>query len=137
MPTLRSDNKKPRLFRLIVGNVAIFILILIVIEGLASYAIIARFLMSTNIVVERRHTKYDPDLGWVNEPNVHIPDIYGPGIDLRINTQGFRNNHDFSRTVPAGKVRLICSGNSFTLGYGVGNDDTWCNRLAKLEPRLE
>ena len=62
---------------------------------------------ATNIVAERRHTQYDPDLGWVNEPNIDIPDMYGPGIYLRTNSQGFRNNHDISPAVPAGKARII------------------------------
>jgi hypothetical protein len=119
------------------GNLAIFGLLLVVVEGLASYALVVRFIKMTNNIVERRHTKYDPDLGWVNEPNIDIPDMYGPGIYLRTNSQGFRNNHDISPAVPAGKARIICSGDSFTLGYGVDNDQAWCNLLSLLDSRLE
>ena len=32
---------------------------------------------------------------------------------------------------------MICSGDSFTLGYGVANDETWCARLEGLDPRIE
>lgn len=130
-------HKKSGLARLIAANLAIFVLLLIVVEGLASYVVVARFIMLTNNIVERRHTKYDPDLGWVNEPSINISDMYGPGIYLRTNSQGFRNNHDISPAVPAGKARIICSGDSFTLGYGVDNDHAWCNRLSLLDPRLE
>lgn len=130
-------HKKAGLARLIAANLAIFVLLLIVVEGLASYVVVARFIMLTNNIVERRHTKYDPDLGWVNEPSINISDMYGPGIYLRTNSQGFRNNHDISPAVPAGKARIICSGDSFTLGYGVDNDHAWCNRLSLLDPRLE
>lgn len=130
-------HKKSGLARLIAVNLAIFVLLLIVVEGLASYVVVARFIMLTNNIVERRHTKYDPDLGWVNEPSINISDMYGPGIYLRTNSQGFRNNHDISPAVPAGKARIICSGDSFTLGYGVDNDHAWCNRLSLLDPRLE
>src|SRR5262245_36434568 len=122
-------HKKPGFSRLIAGNLAIFGLLLVIVEGLASYGLFIRFVMMTNIVAERRHTKYDPELGWVNEPNVDIPDMYGPGIYLRTNGQGFRNNHSVSPAVPAKKARIICSGDSFTLGYGVDNDHTWCSRL--------
>jgi hypothetical protein len=32
---------------------------------------------------------------------------------------------------------VVCSGDSFTLGYGVSDTDTWCHRLALLDSRLE
>jgi hypothetical protein len=137
MDTSRAHNKKLGLARLIAGNLAIFGLLLIIIEGLASYGLLVRSIMTTSIMAERRHTKYDPDLGWVNEPNVNIRDMYGPGIYLRTNAQGFRNNHNISAAVPAGKARIVCSGDSFTLGYGVDNEHTWCSLLSFLEPRLE
>ena len=130
-------HKKPGVTRLIAGNLAIFGLLLVVIEGLASYVVVARLITMTNNIVERRHTKYDPDLGWVNEPSIEISDMYGQGIYLRTNRQGFLNNHDISSAVPPGKARIICSGDSFTLGYGVDNDHAWCNRLSVLDPRLE
>jgi hypothetical protein len=63
--------------------------------------------------------------------------MYGPGIRLRINAQGFRNDRDFSVAVPPGRLRVICSGDSFTLGYGVDNEHAWCERLSVLNPRLE
>ena len=123
--------------RLVAINVVILGLILVVIEGIASYVLLARDIMTTHSIAERRHTKYDPDLGWVNEPSVHIPDMYGPGVYLKTNTQGFRNSHDFDTLVPSGKYRIICSGDSFTLGYGVDNDHTWCQLLTSLDLRLE
>ncbi len=125
------------LVRLILGNILVIAILLFVIEGLASYSLFARDVMTTTPLAERRHTQYDPDLGWVNKPNVNIPDMYGPGISLRTNNQGFRNDQDFEAFVPAGKNRIICSGDSFTLGYGVDNDRTWCQQLAVLNPRLE
>jgi lysophospholipase L1-like esterase len=63
--------------------------------------------------------------------------MYGPGVYLRTNAQGFRNSHDIPTAVPSGKARVICSGDSFTLGYGVDNAHTWCELLSSLEPRLE
>jgi hypothetical protein len=106
-------------------------------EGAARYVRLVRAKMTVLPRAERRHTKYDPDLGWVNEPSVHIPDMYGLGVDLRTNSQGFRNNHDFATVAPNGKNRIICSGDSFTLGYGVDNDHTWCQQLISLDLRLE
>lgn len=88
-------------------------------------------------LAERVHTVHDGLLGWVNKANVKIPDMYGPGLALDINGQGFRGVEDVSLSRPQGKVRLICSGDSFTLGYGVGNSDAWCERLSRMEERIE
>src|SRR5262249_57725400 len=81
--------------------------------------------------------QYDPDLGWVTAPQKDLPDLDGPGMSVRTNAQGFRNTHAISLAVPAGKVRLLCSGDSFTFGYSVGNEHTWCQRLEALDPRFE
>src|SRR5262244_1013414 len=133
----RTHKKNSGFAGLIIGNIAIRGLFLILIEGLASYGLLVYDLVRLRSVSERRHTKYDPDLGWVNEPDVYIPDMYGPGVYLRTNAQGFRNNHDITTAVPDGKARIICSGDSFTLGFGVDNAHTWCELLSSLEPRLE
>lgn len=86
---------------------------------------------------ERLHTAYDAELGWVGRPSIAVPDMYGPGIGLTTNAQGFRGAHDVAREAPKGRLRLVCSGDSFTLGYGVADDRPWCSRLAALEPRFE
>jgi hypothetical protein len=135
-----KTSKMTRYFLLVTGNIVIFGLILVVVEGIASYMLAVRDIMTTYAApesAERRHTKYDPDLGWVNEPSVQIVDMYGSGVYLRTNSQGFRNNHEFDTAVPNGKYRIICSGDSFTLGYGVDNDHTWCQLLTSLDPRFE
>jgi hypothetical protein len=118
-------------------NIVILGVMLVVIEGLSSYVLMAYDMRTKRPIAERRHTKYDPDLGWVNEPNVAIPDMYGPGISFHTNRQGFRNRQDFDPAVPPGKYRVICSGDSFTMGYGVGDDHPWCQQLSALDPRLE
>jgi lysophospholipase L1-like esterase len=121
---------------LLAVNIFITLMLLVIVEGLASYYLLFRDMRPAPLA-ERRHTQYDPELGWVNLGNVHIPDMYGPGVYLNINRQGFRNNHEFNPAPAQGKYRIICSGDSFTLGYGVDNDHTWCQRLASLDDRLE
>ena len=61
-----------RYFLLVTKNIVIFGLILVVVEGFASYTLTIRDIIATYPLAERRHTKYDPDLGWVNEANVNI-----------------------------------------------------------------
>ncbi|MFA6413312.1 MAG: SGNH/GDSL hydrolase family protein [Syntrophales bacterium] len=111
------------------ASVALFLIL----EGIASVVLSG----PGRPVAERRHTEYDKDLGWVNLPNVFEENMYGPGKYLRTNSQRFRNNADFAVQVPTGKIRVIASGDSFTLGYGVDNDHTWSQQLARSDGRLE
>jgi hypothetical protein len=122
---------------LIVSGIALAGLLLIFIEGLASFGLVLRDVMRSYPVAEQRYTKYDPDLGWVSEPNAYLPDMYGPGVYLRTNAQGFRGNQTTDAVVPHGKLRVVCSGDSFTLGFGVDDEHTWCHLLSSLDPRLE
>ena len=121
-----------RVARFIAANLAILVLLLALLEGVASLALLGRDLSSTRLPAERRHTRNDPELGWVNRANLAVPNMYGPGIALHTNAQGFRNVRNFAPAVPAGAMRAICSGDSFTLGYGVADKDTWCARLVLI-----
>ena len=123
--------------KLVALNVIAFVLIFALLEGLASLAFTAVRLRRATGVAEQFHSTHDPTIGWVNLPNVSLPDLYGPGISLRTNAQAFRNDRDTPREVPAGTTRIMCSGDSFTLGYGVSNHETWCHRLSTLAPGLE
>ena len=136
MDTSRTD-KKVGAARLIAYNIAIVALLMVIAEGLASYILLIRDFIKTLPTAEQRHTRYDRDLGWVNRASLYIRDMYGRGVYLRTNVQGFRNDHDIATAVPSGRARLICSGDSYTLGYGVDNAHTWCEELSLLEPRLE
>jgi hypothetical protein len=123
--------------KIVAVNIAVLVLLLVLVEGAASTTLIAYRVLRNRGVSEGRHSRYDDTLGWVALPNVHLPDHYGPGVRLQTNSQGFRADRDFARQVPPGKTRIICSGDSFTLGWGVTNDQAWCQRLAALEPRFE
>lgn len=61
------------------------------------------------------------------------PNFYGPGVGLNTNSRGFRGMMPVSDAVPNGKLRIVCSGDSFTLGWGVGDDEAWCAQLASDE----
>jgi len=125
--------------RRVVGFAGRCLFVLVVIEGIASLLWLARSLPGalSPPLAERLHTQYDPDLGWVNIPGTHIDDFYAPGADLTINEQGFRSRHEFSSGEPPGRMRVVCAGDSFTLGYGVGDRETWCAQLESLAPHIE
>jgi len=129
--------KRPK-FVSVVLRVAAFVLIagvfFIILEGLSST------LIATLQVLDKPQaeaSRYDRDIGWVGRPNADIPDMYGPGEYVRTNSLGFRNEAETAVNVPEGRVRIICSGDSFTYGQGVANDDTWCHRLTELDGRIE
>lgn len=111
--------------------------ICVFVEGLASFVLFFQSIAGTPPVAERSHTQYDAELGWVNRPDIYIENLYGPGLHLRTNAQGFRSDENFSAAVPDDKLRAICSGDSFTLGYGMANENTWCRYLEKLADRLQ
>jgi hypothetical protein len=120
-------------------NLAGVLVLFALLEGLASLVYLGHEVLTTPGVPEREHNHVEHDtlLGWVNRPNVDLPDAYGPGVSIHTNAQRFRGVRDVSPTVPAGKLRIVCSGDSFTFAYGVGDEDAWCERLASLDPRLE
>ena len=122
--------------KLVLINILIVFVLLFLIEGLLSYSIVGHAFF-TQRIAERQHTEYDEELGWINSPNVFIEDMYSREDYFTTNSQRYRNAEDFSQEIPAGKVRIICSGDSFTLGFGVDDDHTWCQQLAPIDPRLE
>lgn len=113
--------------------------ILCLVEGASGFLVAWRAWQAPNEVMteERSYMEYDELLGWRSRPNQSITDLYGPGKSFRTNSQGFRGAVDYAPTVPLGRTRIICSGDSFTLGHSVADDEAWCARLAQADPRLE
>jgi lysophospholipase L1-like esterase len=126
-----------RLTAIILANVALLVALLVIIEGLSSYAFFLRDLIPRLQESNLSHTEYDAQVGWVGLPNVDIKDMYGPGAHLRTNAQGFRNAEDIPAKRDNDMRRILCSGDSVTFGEHVGNDQTFCNVLAELNPKLE
>ena len=129
---------KAKLKKIAMGFLA-FVLIMCLLEGCCSFALFGldMYRSTKSGMAEINHTEYDAELGWINIPNAQVADLYGEGIGMRINAQGFRGDADVAPTVAPGKVRIICSGDSFTLGYGVDNAHTWSHLLGGLNDRIE
>ena len=81
--------------------------------------------------------RYDQQLGWLTVPNFHQENYFAPGIGLTTNSVGLRASEEFTPQVPSGKLRIICSGDSFTFGEGVGDEHTWCRQLESLDQRFQ
>ena len=115
---------------------AVFLCLAFTLEGSASIILVLRD-VSVFAWFTRTYSEYDPELGWVNRANVSLPDVFGPGIGVRTNSQRFRAVSDVAPTVAPGRIRVICSGDSFTFGDGVDDRHTWCQQLATQDPRIE
>src|SRR3989338_2921102 len=113
--------------------------LLVFVEGLCSFVLLIWELPYLRPAVshENFHVQYDPDLGWVNAPNVSVPDLYRPGVGIHINSQSLRADREYTKEVPAGMTRAICLGDSFTMGFGVRDDQTWCHLLTRISRDLE
>jgi len=122
-----------KVFFFLVSSLLVFFLL----EGLASSLSVFFKLFSRSESPASVSTQYNKDLGWIGVPNFYEKDFYDPGVYLRTNAQGFRNNQDFTVQAPPGKLRIICSGDSVTFGSGVRNEDTWCQLLETMDPRLQ
>jgi len=118
----------------LLGALALFLLV----EGLFSTLyVLGNYRSLTARAAGPALSQYDPELGWRNTAGFYSPDLYGPGLWVKTNGEGFRNGEDFPGPAPAGKLRVICSGDSFTFGNGVDNDHAWCAQLAALDGRLQ
>ena len=106
-------------------------------EGLASIILLISGLRSpAPALAERRHTRYDAEIGWVAIPNLRIPDMYGPGLSLRTDENGARAKCEVAFFRPLAerayiRRRIFCSGDSFTLGFGVGDGQAWPALLSR------
>ena len=130
-----------KIIKIGLANLIIIVLFFVVLEGGASfyfaYQGARQEIKKEPFLAERLHTEYDPLLGWINKPNISIDHMYGPNVYLKTNSQRFRNKNNFAIRIPKGKIRVICSGDSFTLGFGVDNAHTWCNLLELIDPRIQ
>ncbi len=114
-------------------------LVFALLEGVASLAYFAWWarMHYWRPLPERAHTVYDPELGWTSVKGRVSADVFGPGLHVTTNARGFRNTSEFTKEIPAGKTRVVALGDSFTLGYDVGDGDSWPAWLEKLCPGLE
>jgi hypothetical protein len=121
--------------RHILAFVLISGVVFVIIEGISSTTI-SVFQMVRDVPLSAP-SHYDKSLGWISIPNTYIPNYYGLGKYVRTNAAGFRNDVETAVQAPRAKVRIICSGDSFTYGQGVANNRTWCHQLSKLNDQIQ
>ncbi len=115
------------------------VLALAVLEAAATAMLLVHDLLfeAQPVVAERHHSAYDPELGWVALPDLDLPDFFAPGAGVTTDSRGFRGGQEIEAEVAPGRVRILCTGDSFTFGYGVAGEEAWPGRLAALDERIE
>ena len=122
--------------RLVVVNLAVFVALAIAIEGTSSLIRRTRALFREPVyLTPEPFIRHDPDLGWSLRPGAVI-DTPGSTASLHINARGLRSTRETGE-VPPGKIRLACSGDSYTFGDGAADGATWCAQLESLDARLD
>ena len=129
----RSRAGSARLRLLVV--VGVLLATFLSVEGAAS--LFLSWYDSADSLTEESHCIFDPEIGWVSKRNIHLPDFYGEGRSLTVNAQGFRGHEEYEIEIPPGRRRIVCVGDSFTLGYGVDDAHTYPAELERADPRLQ
>ena len=114
-------------------------LLFVLLEGTVSTGrTLIRFFSAFNSgPAEQAYSQYDEKLGWIQIPNMKLENYYGPGKDLHTNSQSARGVKEYPREVEPGKIRMLFSGDSFTHGFGVADDDVWNQLVAARSSNLE
>jgi hypothetical protein len=122
--------------RLLLVNVVVFAALATVVEGTSSFIRHAWSLTRDPGSSEPEpYIRHDDDLGWSLRPGTVIS-VPGAPAPLHVNRRGFRSPRELADAT-AGRVRVACSGDSFTFGDGVADADTWCAQLESADPALE
>jgi hypothetical protein len=111
--------------------------LLVLLEGIASTMFVAQEI-ARNVGRDRNPMRLEmPDtlVGWISQPGFRDDRLYGADGGAVINGQSMRDTAEALVSEP-GLLRVVCSGDSFTFGLGVGNEDTWCARIERFDARI-
>lgn len=87
----------------------------------------------------RRYTKYHDVIGLWHVPNMKMrhPAVGSKPWYVRTNSDGIRDDREFSREKPEGKTRITVLGDSFTFGHSVEVNERYSAKLEKTFADLE
>jgi hypothetical protein len=127
----KSASPRTKLLFLLLLTVGMPAVAFVAIEGGSSLLLFARDALAatSRATPQQLHTEHDPELGWISRASFDSPDFYGPGLGIRTNSRRFRGAREVADSASSAVPRVICSGDSFTFGFGVADDDSWCHLL--------
>ena len=132
-PTRRRVGTRKKLLLSLAATVVLLLLVSGAIDVLLAWADSD----DTLGLSEEAHCVYDPELGWVNEKSTRIENLYGLHRHLTTNARGFRGLEEIEEEIPEGRYRIVCLGDSFTLGYGVDDASTYPAQLEAIAPAIQ
>ena len=116
-------------------------LLLLVLEGAASVFVAWRDMspapVSDGFANEQKNCEYDAELGWRLIPDLRLDPYRRPGTTFTTDARGIRGRTETTVAVPDGMTRVVCIGDSFTMGFGVGDHETFAHHMGALRPDVE
>jgi hypothetical protein len=82
------------------------------------------------------HDLFDPELGWTLAPNLRDVPLPGTGT-VNSESHGVRGAHERALAKPAGEIRIVAIGDSFTFGDEVDDGETFSAALENDLPTAE
>lgn len=74
--------------------------------------------------------RFDSALGWTKKPGLQVTRKTGEfEVEFEMNDLGLRDDADQSEVKSDGMTRVLCLGDSFTLGFGVNRPDLFVDHL--------
>ena len=132
-----SGARRSPLWANLLLSALVTVLLFLLVEGFSSLLMATKAARRTLYMREESHARYDVDLGWSHKPAQRVDDLYGPGASFTTNARGFRGLEEIDAQPPAGRYRIIALGDSFTMGFGVGDEASYPARLQAACPTLQ
>ena len=130
-----SDSVLTRARRVFVGftiGCAIALTTIAAMEGTASGLLFVEDYRAAGPgALMRPHMVDDALLGWSNKPSFTSRDEYGKDIVFTTTSSRTRGTGAADTATATRRPRMVCSGDSYTMGYGVADDHHWCALVAR------
>lgn len=109
---------------------AINVLLSILVSLLLAVLVFEGGLRLIGFAPEGKILQFDPQLGWSKRPDAKLTRSTSEfDIEIETNALGLRDDPMSSPAKPAGVYRVVCLGDSFTLGFTVDREDLFVDQL--------
>ena len=133
-------NREPSLAKKVGWSAVATAFALVFLEGLASLYVAARDAPAPAVdrfAGERALCLHDDELGWRLAPDLRVEDYFRDGGTLVTTSRGHRGLEEVAVALPERRYRIVFLGDSFTMGYGVSDDETFPHQVTEFVPRVQ
>jgi lysophospholipase L1-like esterase len=108
------------------------IMMALLVSVLIGFGIFEGGLRLTSFAPEESGNRFDAELGWSKEPNVVVERSRSEfDVIIAINEHGLRDDPMPTLAKPEEVFRIVCLGDSFTMGYTVNRDNLFVDLLER------